>query len=429
MATLQLNDRDESLLVGEHGEALQFAMRLVVQAAKLTNATHLIDTGFVHVDACHYYGRVHLDFARYFTSRNCRFNIPAWTNTVPVSLIQEEIRDQADPVALSEARELADLYLQLGCEPLWTCAPYQLTGGPGFGDQIVGSESNAVAYYNSVVGARTNKYGDFLDVCAGLVERVPFSGLHTDEGRRGSILFDISHLDEQLVRSEMFCHVLGHLIGARTGNAIPVIKGLPSDTHVDSLKAISAAGAASGGIAMFHAVGVTPEANTLDEAFQGHSPERTVVVDLDMMRSARDSLSSKVATDLNMVALGTPHFSFTEFKRLADALAGRKIHPDITLYVSTARHVADMVAMHAWGRDLPLNGVNIIVDTCTYFSPAVRAAHGLAMTNSAKWAYYAPGMLNVEVAFGSLVDCVESAVHGEVRRDDQLWHSRASVSL
>jgi len=421
--TLELNESDQSLLAGNHGEALQFAMQIVVQAARLSNASRLIDTNFVHVDACHYYGRAHVDFARYFTEQGCRFNIPAWTNTIPVSLIQDEIRDDANPVALSEARELADLYLRLGCEPLWTCAPYQLSGGPGFGDNIIGSESNAVSYYNSVVGARTNKYGDFLDVCAGLVGRVPYSGLHTDAGRRGSILFDITNIPHELTATEMFCHVLGHFIGCHAENTIPVIQGLPPDTHVDSLKALSAAGAASGGVAMFHAVGVTPEANTLDDAFHGYRPDQHIVVNMDMLRAARNSLSSNVTTGLNMVALGTPHFSFSEFQRLSETLAGRRIHPAITLYVSTARHTADMVAMHAWGRELASNGVQIIVDTCTYFSPAVRAAHGLVMTNSAKWAYYAPGMLNVDVAFGSLIDCVESAVHGKLCRDDSFWQS------
>lgn len=421
MRELELDHRDEALLAGQHGDAMQFAMQIVVKAAKAMNAPRLIDCSFVHVDACHYYGRAHVDFARYFVDQGIRFKIPAWTNTVPVSLSQPEIREGADPVALSEAHELADLYVDLGCEPMWTCAPYQIAGGPGFGDQIVGSESNAVAYYNSVVGARTNKYGDFLDVCTGLTGRVPLAGLHTDDGRRGTILFDVSAIDERVLASEIFCHVLGHLIGARCGSNVPVINGLPADTHVDSLKAISAAGAASGGVALFHAVGITPEAQSVEQALQGTPARHSLTVTADMLKQARDSLTSGTATDLNMVALGTPHFSFTEFKRLAEALDGRRIHPDITFYVSTARHIADLVNMHDWGRQLGTQGVDIVIDTCTYFSPAVRACHGQVMTNSAKWAYYAPGMLDVSVAFGSLADCVESAVYGEVRRDDHLW--------
>ncbi len=429
MTGLDLDQRDQSMLSGHHGEAMQFAMEIVVKAARIMHASHLIDTSFVHVDACHYYGRAHVDFAQYFVDHGLSFDIPAWTNTVPVSLKQDEIRDGADPVALSEARQLADLYVALGCEPLWTCAPYQLPGGPAFGDQIVGSESNAVAYYNSVVGARTNKYGDFLDVCAGLTGRVPNAGLHRTEGRRGSMLFDISGIDEAIRTSEMFCHVLGHFIGAHAYDAIPVIAGLPSDTHVDSLKAISAAVAASGGVAMFHAIGVTPEADSADAAFQGLAPRSRTEVSHKMICQARDSLSTGNSNGLNMVALGTPHFSFSEFKRLADALDGRSVHADVTFYVSTARHIADLVLMHDWGRQLQASGIDIVIDTCTYFSPAVRACRGRVMTNSAKWAYYAPGMLDVDVAFGSLGDCVESAVHGEVRRDNDAWTRRTQVTV
>ncbi len=421
----ELSERDRALLEGDHGEAMQFAMQVVVRAAEIMDAPHLIDVSFVHVDACHYYGRAHLDFARFFVDRGITFDLPAWTNTITVNLKTPEIREDPDSEALQEARELAKLYVDLGCRPVWTCAPYQLPGGPKLGDQIVGSESNAVAYYNSVVGARTNKYGDFLDVCAGLTGRVPFAGLHTDEGRRGERIFDISALPERLRETEVFCHVLGHLVGSMTGADVPVIVGLPESTTLDSLKGISAASAASGGVGLFHAVGVTPEAPTLETACQGEIPAERVTVTADMIVKARDSLSSARPGALEMVALGTPHFSYTEFERLVSLLGSRKIHPDLTVYVSTSRHVAALAEEKGWLGELEKSGVTVTVDTCTYFAPAVKAARGRVMTNSAKWAYYAPGMLPVEVAFGSLEDCVESAVHGEVRRDESVWSANA----
>ena len=125
-----------------------------------------------------------------------------------------------------------------------------------------------------------------------------------------------------------------------------------------------------------------------------------------------------------MVALGTPHFSFTEFARLMPLLDGRKIHPDVAFYVSTSRHIAALAAEKGWIEALEKAGVTVLVDTCTYFTPAVRGCKGRVMTNSAKWAYYAPGMLPVKVAFGSLQDCVESAVRGEVSRDPKTWSAR-----
>lgn len=425
MEPLHLTDADRAMLDGEAGEALQFAMQVVTRAAGIMGAPHLIDAGFAHIDACHYYGRAHVDFARFFVDRGARFDIPAWTNTLTVSLMPSNVREDADPVVLAESRELAGLYVALGCRAVWTCAPYQLPGGPVLGDHVIVGESNAVAYYNSVVGARTNKYGDFLDVCAGLTRRVPFAGLHTDAGRRARVCFDIEGLPDALRRSELFCHVLGHLMGRHSGSRVPVIAGLPPETTADSLKAIAAAGAASGGIAMFHAVGVTPEAPTLEAATGGAVPDETVEVTPEMLVAARDSLSSTGSGPVSMVALGTPHFSLAEFERAAALIGDRKVSADVALYISTSRFVAELAARKGWVEGLERAGATVLVDTCTYFAPAVRAAKGRVMTNSAKWAYYAPGMLPVEVVFGALEDCIEAAVRGEVSRREAVWSDRA----
>lgn len=421
---LDLTDDERRMLNGDAGEALQFAMELVVRAATIMRAPRLLETNFLHIDACHYYGRAHNDFARFFTQRDVKFEIPAWTNTVPVSLVQQEPREGAHTTALTEARELTELYLELGVRPVWTCAPYQIPGGPEFGDQIVVGESNAVSYYNSVVGARTNKYGDFLDVACGLTKRVPNAGLHTTEGRRATLQIDIMHLPEELRRTEFFCHVLGHFMGKRASDSIPVITGLPADTPKDSLKAIAAAGAASGGIALYHAVGITPEAGTLEDATQDLPLAQSHRVTSRDLITARDSLSTTGHGPIAMVALGTPHFSFTEFSRLMPLISGKSVHPDVHMYISTSRHVAALAAEQGWIDILERSGVTVLVDTCTYFSPAVRGCSGRVMTNSAKWAYYAPGMLPVEVAFGSLEDCVASAITGEVTRDNLAWSDK-----
>ena len=423
--SLELSPVETAMLSGAEGEVLQFAMEVVVRAAQAMEAERLREISFIHVDACHYHGKAHLDFARFFVDRGFRFSIPAWTNTVPVSLIQDEVRDGAAPEALENARALAENYVALGAKPVWTCAPYQLPGGPRLGDDIVVGESNAVVYFNSVVGARTNKYGDFLDVCAGATCRVPDAGLHRTEARRGRILVNLGAIPHELRHTELFCHVLGHYLGRQCGSIIPVISGLPGGTPKDSLKALGAASAASGGLVLFHAVGLTPEAPTLEDALHGQEPERTLHVLPQDLVAAREALSSAGPGAIDMVALGTPHFSFDEFARLVAHLDGRKVHDDVTLYVSTSRHVAARAAQEGWITVLERAGAEILLDTCTYFAPAVRGCRGRVMTNSAKWAYYAPAMLPVQVAFGSLADCVESAVRGEVRRDETQWSDQA----
>ena len=413
---------ERALLHGEGGPALKFAMELVVRAAAIMGAANLIESRFLHIDACHHYGLAHVDFARKLVRGGARFQIPAWTNTITVSL------DGFDPRAQSgagsdqaEARELAGLYEAMGARPVWTCAPYQLPGGPGLGDQIIVGESNAVAFYNAVVGARTNKYGDFLDVACGLVQRVPDAGLHRCENRRAETVIDLSSLPEALKGTEFFCHVLGFYLGRIVGKDIPVIDGLPAATTKDSLKAIAAGAAASGGVTMFHAVGLTPEAPKLSAALQDHGPKTVIKPTPHDLIHARDQLSPVKSGDLAMVALGTPHFSITEFARLARGLEGRTIHPATRLYVSTSRITAHLAKNQGFDEILHRAGVTVLTDTCTYFTPAVEGCRGRVMTNAAKWAYYAPGMLPVDVAFGSLDDCIESAVAGEVRRDPASW--------
>ncbi len=424
-ASVQLDERDRALLDGAEGEAMALAMRVVLRAAEISGATRLQEICFAHIDACFYNGQAHVDFARFMVDNGARLAVPAWTNASLVSQVDTEIRPQKDdPVVVSGARLLMDLYEQLGCEPVWTCAPYQLPGGPRLGDHIVGSESNAVAFYNSVVGARSNKYGDFFDVCAALVGRVPYSGLHTDEGRRGRVLFRLDRIPEELRHEDIFHHVLGYRLGRVAQSRVPVIEGLPADSNADQLKAISAAAAASGAVGLFHAVGVTPEAPDLETAFQGREPEAEVGVTPAELIEARDSLSTVAGGRLDMVAIGTPHFSFTEFARLVPLVDGRRVHDGTLFYVSTSRHVHALVAKEGWGEILERAGVRVIVDTCTYFTPAVRGCRGRVMTNSAKWAYYAPGMLAVESVFGTLEECVESAVRGEVWRDDRLWRKQ-----
>lgn len=424
---IALDDRDQALLDGAHGPAMRLAMQLVLKAADILGARKLIPISFAHIDACFYSGEAHVDFAQYLLAHGAKLAIPAWTNNGVVSLADPDIRPEAsDPQMVRGARQLMQLYEKLGCRPVWTCAPYQLPGGPQFGDQIVAGESNAVSFYNAVIGARTNKYGDYLDVACALIGKAPYAGLHLDDERRGRILIRTDAVPQAWKSENIFYHLLGHHLGQVAGQAIPVIAGLPPQETTDSLKALAAAAASSGGVEMWHAVGVTPEARTQEEAFQDRAPERVFDITPAALAKARRDLTSAKDGPLDMVALGTPHFSLTEFERLAPLVLGRKVKPGLAFYVSTSRHVRDAAAARGWIAELERFGATVIADTCTYYSPAVRRCRGRIMTNAAKWAYYAPGMLGVEVCFGSLAECVDSAVRGEVRRDPQLWTNSLS---
>ena len=396
---------------------MQFAMETIVTAANIEQAESLIDISFAHIDACFYNGRAHLDFVLYMLEHGATLAVPSWTNTGLVSLNDFSIRDPFASTEMDEARQLMEAYVRLGCKPVWTCAPYQLPGRPEFGAHIVGSESNAVSFYNSVIGARTNRYGDYFDVCAALTGRVPYTGLQKSELRRADIRIDVDQIPLSLKTNDIFFHLLGHIAGKRCDDRIPAIEGLPDSTSEDDLKAICAAACSSGSVPLFHAVGLTPEAPSLNEACQGEVTSAILEISVEDLRQARSELGEAFNGNLRAISLGTPHFSYTEFERLVALLNGRSIAPTLVFYLTTSRHVFQQAAAQGWTEQLTQAGIRIITDTCTYFSPQVNGLEGQVMTNSAKWAYYAPGMLPVQVILGSLSECVESAVAGKVELD------------
>jgi predicted aconitase len=228
-----------------------------------------------------------------------------------------------------------------------------------------------------------------------------------------------------LQADDSFYPVLGHLLGELARNRIPVIDGLAVQPTEDQLKALGAAAASSGAVALFHIVGVTPEAPTLAAALQGTMPRQTLTVTAADLRRARQSLTTApegtAGGRLDMVVLGSPHFSLGEFRQLAPLLLGRRRHPDVQFLVTTSRAVALLARQGGWLGALEEFGGRVTVDTCILASPMLPPEVTWLMTNSAKYAYYAPGILAAQVAFGSLADCVDSAVAGRVVRDDTLW--------
>ncbi len=394
------------------GRAMDLAIRLIEAAAEASGATEFVTIEMAHINSCHYSGRLSLDFAELLLAEGVRFAVPTHTNASLISCTSPSLRPEAnDPEAVAGARRVMEIYEQLGCSSMWTCAPYQQPDGrPEFGQHVVGSESNAVGFFNSVLGARTNKYGDLLDVAAALVGKVPLSGLHTDEGRRATHVFDVSDLPAATLVDPNFAHLLGVVLGRKVGGGIGAVVGIERATE-DELKAIAAAAAAAGGVDLFHVVGVTPEAPTLEAATQGVAPSHhTLVTDHHLAEAARLLTNADGDEPLRAVCLGTPHFSVGEFEALLAALDGRAVAPGVTVLVTTSRAVAADLELRGWDERLAAAAIDVVLDTCTYYPPHPTGLDGLTLTNSAKWAYYAQGMLDVPVAFASLEACVEAAV-------------------
>jgi predicted aconitase len=417
--TLELSNDDRAMLAGDRGEAAKIAMGVIVEMAQVAGATRLIDITSAHIDGCLYHGRAGLDWAEKLVRAGARVVVPTTLNVSSLDLLHPNFY-RGDPSVATQARRLMDCYVAMGCSPSWTCAPYLLPNRPTFGEQIAWAESNAIAFVNSVVGARTERYGDFIDICAAVTGRVPDAGLHRAEHRRGQVLFTLDDVPRSLMEQDVFFPVLGHLIGGAAGTRVPVIDGLQYASE-DQLKALGAAAASSGAVALFHVVGITPEAPTVHEAFGGRSPEETVEVTAEAVVRARDSLTTFGGREISGVSLGAPHFSIAEFAALLPLIEDVRIHPAIEFYVSTNRFVLEEIERRAWADIITAAGIQIVVDTCTYITPILKRPRGAVMTNSAKWAYYAPGNIEVDVVFGSTAECIRSAAAGRVWRDESLW--------
>lgn len=420
-AEVQLSDSDKAMLAGEYGPAVARAMKLVVAMAKWSGATELIDVRSAHIDACLFHGQAGLDYAEKLAEAGARVHIPTTLNVSSLDLLHPATY-RGSKEKQTQSKRLMDAYVELGCRPTWTCAPYQLPGRPTFGEHVAWAESNAIAFANSVLGARTGRYGDFFDIAAALTGRVPLASFHVTDNRRARHVFDVSGIPARLLESEIVYPLLGYLVGRLSNSKVPAVAGLPPGIAEDRLKAFGAAAAASGATGMFHIVGSTPEATTLEQALGGADPDSITTLSTSDLLQARSEISTGgSARRFVGVSLGTPHFSTTEFADLIELVDGIRVHPDIEFTVNTSRYVLTEIENRGWASVLADAGVRIITDTCSYVTPVLKNLDGTILTNSAKWAHYAPSHLGVDVAFGTMRECVESARTGVIAFDAEFW--------
>ena len=419
--TLLPSPQDKAMLDGEFGNAIMMAMRILSTMATVYGATELLDIESAHIDGCLYNGESGLDFAERLVAGGAQVRVPTTLNVGAIDLMHPEQFQGSDDLA-DRATRLMAAYQQMGCAPIWTCAPYQAMHRPAFGAQIAWAESNAIVFANSVLGARTNRYGDFIDICAAITGRAPAIGLHLSQNRRGQIVFYLDNIPTNLLHEDVFFPVLGYFVGANSQNQIPVIVGLPPETTEDQLKALGAAAASSGAVALLHAVGITPEARTLADALQNQPPVADQRVTMADIRETLGKLATVKDGRISVVALGSPHFSLAEFEKLLPLIEKYPPNPKVDFIVCTNRLALGALQKRGWLDQLRAAGVRVIVDTCVVVTPIVRQ-HGVLMTNSGKFAHYSPGNIGLEVVFGSLEECVRSAAQGSVWRNKTLWSS------
>ncbi|MCC0032275.1 MAG: aconitase X catalytic domain-containing protein [Brucellaceae bacterium] len=409
---LHLTERERAIAAGEAGEAAAIAMRLVAETARLMGAQRLIPVASAHIDGALYHGPSGTLFAERLVEGGGRAAVRATLNVGALDLTGCS-RQRLDGEDRAMAARMMRAYRALGCEPTWTCAPYQAGHRPQAGTDVAWGESNAVVFCNSVLGARTNRYGDFLDIACAISGRAPDYGLHRPENRRATFVFDLSAMPGALQAEASVWPVLGALYGRLAGERVGVITGVSSHPGEDALKAFGAAAASSGAVGLFHMAGVTPEAPDAETALGGARPGEMIRLDAKAFREARNALST-VTPDrrIDAVAIGSPHLSADELGMLETLIAGRRLA--VPLYACTGRHSLAMLGGER-RKALEALGVIVVADTCVVVTPILpETGNGVLMTNSGKFAHYAPGNTGYGVVFGSLADCVESAVTGRI---------------
>ena len=418
--TLSLTNMDHEMLRGDHGPATKMAMSIVVRMAEVSGAKELLDISGAHSDSTVYIGDAGLEFAERLAGLGAKVSVPTTLNVS--GLDEHHWKEWAVPAECArQAYRQMVAYQSMGTLPTWTCAPYQTDRRPSFGEQIAWGESNAIVFANSVIGARTERYPDLFDICCAITGRVPAIGLHLTENRAGQVLFRLVDVPPSLQQRDDFYPVLGNLIGKLSLDKIPVIDGMQVTPSEDQFKAFGAGAASSGGVAMFHMSGITPEAPTLDDAFQGKQPTKIFDITMDALRGSRRELTHTDSSDLHMVVLGSPHFSLAEFAQLAPLVRGKRKHPGVKFLVTSSRAMAQLAQRAGLLETIEAFGAQLTVDTCILTSPMLPGEIKYLMTNSAKFAYYSPGLLEKQITFGSLEDCVNSAIEGRIIREEFAW--------
>jgi cis-L-3-hydroxyproline dehydratase len=417
---LALDGYERGMLNGTHGPAVQLAMRILTRMAPLYGASSLLPVTRAHIDGVILTGAAGLDFAERLANLGGQVAVPTSLNVM--SMDRERSRELNLETEFTErARRLGQAYIQMGARATFTCAPYQTENTPSFGEQIAWSESNAVAFANSVIGARTNRYGDYLDICCALTGRAPAAGLHLDEPRLATVVVELESIPPDLLPRDDFYPVLGYLLGAVVANEVPVVHGLEFQPSQDQLKAMGAAAASSGEVAMFHIAGITPEATTLAEALGNRRPRRTVPVTIGDLRRTRAALTTTTGSRVDVVAFGSPHCSLAECRVLAALMSGFRASESVEVFVTTSRAVRDILARSGELKVIEDFGARVTADTCIVVAPLVKPTAEVLMTNSAKYAHYGPGLLGVDSIFATTEECVASAIAGHAIRAEGPW--------
>ena len=389
---MELTEEEQSMLDGEMGTAAQRSMEILVAIGKIYGAPRLIPVSSVQVAGVSYLnlGEAGLEFLNDMAVDG---RVRVRTTLNPAGMDLEDWRKLGIDDSFAEKQlEVIEAYRRMGVETTCTCTPYLAGNLPALGEHLAWSESSAVCYANSVLGARTNREGGPSALAAALTGKTPEYGLHLDSERSADILVLV---DCELCGTMQYS-ALGYVLGKIAGSKIPLLRGL-EDPSIEELKALCASFATYGGGAMFHMEGVTPDVTPI--------PSKEESIEWEQIEDAVEALNDD--TEIDLVAIGCPHASIEEIEEIARSLHGKKVSKE--LWIATSREAKREAARRGLIDVLEKAGAKIACDTCMAVAPLKGRFRGMA-TDSAKACYYGRGNNDFKVKLLSLGECLEEAV-------------------
>jgi predicted aconitase/predicted aconitase with swiveling domain len=416
IGTLNLSAEDQSILKGERGTAQQIAMETICKMARLQNAKELIGITKGHIDGCILAHDANLMFAEKMYQLGASISIPTTINAISVNRNNWESQG-IDPDFGNKASRLADAYVKMGAHPTYTCAPYLLEDIPKEHEVIGWSESNAVIYANSVLGAKTQKHPDYFDLFVAMTGRAPKAGVYLDKERMPKYEINIdlpSKFDDSI------WPMIGWLIGKFSPNKIPLVTGLEKTSlTADDLKALCAAFGTTSAAPMLFIDGHTPG----DELSNIQQMDKFKITHEHLATLWKDFNTADIKVDL--VAIGSPHASLSECRNFVKFFDGKSCSPNVKTIITVGRDVLSQVKEEGILEELKRAGIQVVSDICwcSITEPIFPCNTSVIMTNSGKYAHYAHGLTGRKTRFGSLEDCAKTAQSGLANSDLPYWLS------
>ena len=391
---MYLTTAEEKIVSGENGEVMERMFRLLVSLGEIYGADKMIPVGSAQVAGVSYksIGMPGVEFLEDYANKGAVAKIVTFLN--PAGMDIEDWEELGIPPGFAQNQlRIMNAFKKMGIVVSATCTPYLAGNLPRFGEHIAWSESSAISFSNSVIGARTNREGGPSALAASLCGVTPNYGLHLDENRKPSLLIDVNaKLDDNADFG-----ALGYIVGKKVKNNIPYFTGI-KDADTDQLKALGASMAASGAVALYHIENLTPEARYM----KPEGLEKLTVTDKDLEETF-SSLSTGKEPDI--VILGCPHSSLKEIMTISRKLEGRKLKKP--LWVCTSRMVKEASNRMGFTQTIEAAGGRVIADTCMVVSPIEDMGYKVTAVNSGKAANYLPGFCKQNVVFAKLDTLLE----------------------